>query len=1479
MRTLPDPAGGAAPPPPPPPWWRQAGRTAGAWAAKHRRPLILVAIVLLLIGATSGYLAWRYVEHRLEVRDTRLRAFVAYTSGDHATAQTLLRRYLRERPLDQHALQALGVSQLSTARTAAAALEAVGALEAALELDPRSYETRRTLLQAYLRIDHVEEALKLAEDLFNRYPRDPLPFIVLTQVDMRRGQFGAALARADGVLAGTILTDEMRDAAMLAKSRSLLAQGRLEDAAHWAEQLVKVSASNLEAQELYLNVSARLGRSPDELTRHARRLLDAHPEVVINQLLYAMACRAGALRAAQSGDTETAERLQQASMDQLAQVAKEKLTPVELRLLLGELQQVDGPQRVLNLLSDQIGRDDAPWVLLEFCRRSVLMGNHDAMVARLATAAPDAADLGPELLGLLALAQQRRGDTASAEQQAARLAAAAGDDPLARAWLVVLAQHGLKPESAPPDEQAVAALRDGLAKDPTSPFLHYILGGRLLRAGAVSEARQALGRAAAWAPYWAAPVLELARSMRASGEAGAALELANAAVRRQPDLPEPRIERLVSAAAAAGLLDDATVARLLGELEGLLGQAPTLAPLLGPARIQFMARQDRIDEAAAQWDELLALGDPPLPLLLALWDLDQRMQLGRRDAWLEAAQRYFPHEPAVAMAAAASRLGEGLNVALAVFDAAWQAAAPTDAWAWEQRRMALIERSDPAEALRRWRLLVEPADAPTYVLATAMESDAVWMDPGLVGAVLDRLEPALAHTDAFRLRRANYRLRFTADPVLQQAAAADLNLMVEAAPEQATPEALTLLADWSGAHGDTERELELLSRTARRRPTDAGLHLRLAERLRASGRDAAARQLVAAVQQVRSPDPLTTAWGVAQFLVDSNDAAAALDTVERAYRGLGVVEPIDGRLARLALAAGLPERARAQAQLLERRGGATDLAEAIRLYRTLGDAEAAKRAAATLQHNARGNGAALVLLGELAFEAGDGNGAIAAFEAAAAADPSQAGAWRALIRIALASGDTSTATQRVVAAAEALQWPGLRRLAARPALLEAASKRPELRPLLDQFLEPTAPPEAVEVLALAYAAWQDRPQGQALAQATAEAADALPQMPLACRMAIDAFAALNDWPAAAARADRLLMRLPQDAGAAEQVAVFAARMNRHADAARYARVWLARSADPTPPLLFLTDVLAAAGPAERTPERLRPVLELLGAPESRPQVAQLVLARMLRARSMTWAMSEVAPRLRNSRELRQAWMNVAGELEATPSAARAWLAAVQPAMPEPMDDRERLAYAQMLMALWQNTAETAYAEQFAQQIGGITVDSPLRPEADFALGSMHLLRGELEEGEGLLRRTLEARPDHLGALNNLAVLLLSRPGGFEEARVLASRARRLAPDHPSVLDTYAMILAGDGHEEEALALVEAALAKTPDNAEIRLQLAELNLRLGRHEVAMAQVRQVREQLQRAARLNPLIEQRLSAFAAALGTATPSRGPAANPPQP
>jgi putative PEP-CTERM system TPR-repeat lipoprotein len=115
--------------------------------------------------------------------------------------------------------------------------------------------------------------------------------------------------------------------------------------------------------------------------------------------------------------------------------------------------------------------------------------------------------------------------------------------------------------------------------------------------------------------------------------------------------------------------------------------------------------------------------------------------------------------------------------------------------------------------------------------------------------------------------------------------------------------------------------------------------------------------------------------------------------------------------------------------------------------------------------------------------------------------------------------------------------------------------------------------------------------------------------------------------------------------------------------------------------------------------------------------------------------------------------------------------------------------------------------------------------AEAALAEAHLRLGKWSEARDAYQRYLEKRPNDVGALNNLANVLLR----LDDPRALtvARQAHALAPADPDVADTLGWILVRRGEPAQALPYLRDARLRAPANAQIQYHLGVALHQLGR----------------------------------------------------
>jgi tetratricopeptide (TPR) repeat protein len=93
----------------------------------------------------------------------------------------------------------------------------------------------------------------------------------------------------------------------------------------------------------------------------------------------------------------------------------------------------------------------------------------------------------------------------------------------------------------------------------------------------------------------------------------------------------------------------------------------------------------------------------------------------------------------------------------------------------------------------------------------------------------------------------------------------------------------------------------------------------------------------------------------------------------------------------------------------------------------------------------------------------------------------------------------------------------------------------------------------------------------------------------------------------------------------------------------------------------------------------------------------------------------------------------------------------------------------------------------------------------FKLATIQDENGKMPQANSNYRRILEKMPNHVPALQKLALILSASPATMDEARKLAERAYGLNRNEPAIQDTYGWILVQSGDAKKGVPLLESAV--------------------------------------------------------------------------
>ena len=120
----------------------------------------------------------------------------------------------------------------------------------------------------------------------------------------------------------------------------------------------------------------------------------------------------------------------------------------------------------------------------------------------------------------------------------------------------------------------------------------------------------------------------------------------------------------------------------------------------------------------------------------------------------------------------------------------------------------------------------------------------------------------------------------------------------------------------------------------------------------------------------------------------------------------------------------------------------------------------------------------------------------------------------------------------------------------------------------------------------------------------------------------------------------------------------------------------------------------------------------------------------------------------------------------------------------------------------------------------------ISPEPLMALGDLRFQKGEYLSALKMYEEALTRSPDHVAAMNNIALLIADHGYDMGRAAELASRLYTRYPKEPAVADTMGWVLFKQGKLDQALPLLQFAAASVPDNPAHRYHYGAALLKAG-----------------------------------------------------
>lgn len=154
---------------------------------------------------------------------------------------------------------------------------------------------------------------------------------------------------------------------------------------------------------------------------------------------------------------------------------------------------------------------------------------------------------------------------------------------------------------------------------------------------------------------------------------------------------------------------------------------------------------------------------------------------------------------------------------------------------------------------------------------------------------------------------------------------------------------------------------------------------------------------------------------------------------------------------------------------------------------------------------------------------------------------------------------------------------------------------------------------------------------------------------------------------------------------------------------------------------------------------------------------------------------------------------------------------------QPADNQQRV---QLLLIEAQLLREAQRVEEAYQVLQQGLEKLPNHPDLLYETAMLAEKTGRHEISERLLRKLIQAKPDHAHAYNALGYSLLERNERIPEALELVEKALQLAPDDAAIMDSVGWGYYRSGKLDESVSMLRRAFAGNPD-PEVAAHLGEV----------------------------------------------------------
>ncbi|MEM1355111.1 MAG: hypothetical protein AAGH88_09525 [Planctomycetota bacterium] len=1050
-------------------------------------------------------------------------------------------------------------------------------------------------------------------------------------------------------------------------------------------------------------------------------------------------------------------------------------------------------------------------------------GAYDAAVQRFE--AGDMASARTDLIALAAICAKRSGQDELADRLLLHLH---GNGPQAKHWAAVLDALWSSPIRT---GELIAATQTALAGQPNNPHLLFILGDTLMGMGEPDAALVHLRTAARVRNAWAQPRYLIARIALGLGEYEQAAALAQGAQARQTNPVYADLE-----AAALALAADARDPSQVEQAAARIDQVHTQTPGASRSLVALVALYQRAnDPIATQQTVIKALGISPPPDLATLAEVARIVEPSNP----ELASQVRDRAEALYGQNAQTALDRAITLAMAgkVDDAAAflrQQTPEPAGLVWRQAMAEFLSFVRSPDAVAAWIELAELFPENFGVQRLAADKVPLGDHPAFAERVVKRMrETAGESSVGWRIARA--RLLLTGPQAETASAYREAGRLLlealETAPNRA--DALRLISLVYEMSGDMDAAITSMLRANHAEPDLHAAQYRLGTMLYQQKRF---REAQAPLLKVAGSERADLELRMnAMLMLGQQGELKVLIPIAKAMVGarIGGVQA-QVLLTEFYLSDGQLSQAQQMAEQLLLEPAPESIAYLIEYFERTNQPDRAEGTLALLDNVEMADSQRSEIRGLFATRRNDMESALRHFRDAAEAAPDQPRRWRTLVAMDLifnqpglairdaersrSLGINDPGIRAVLENSELLQTlavdPRFNRLAAavvsddenRAAALralstirQAAVQRTPLDTVAQQLAEQAI--ESPKFLPLQIATIQLMYQAQRYTDAAEFALQTMQRFPgdsESARLAAITLNASEDWRRSAIAADQWGKRAPEYRPYAAVILATAQReLTRYDDALETLAPYLDQARqDPGQHFGLISEYawcLAYLG-------RIDPAWELI-----QPQL-------------------ETGPR----------WRAIAGRIaaEALPRAshARDWLLITEQAVPAD-NLGERLVLAQACFdaaARLDDDALLAKSRELVEQVVQLA-DPPI--EAWFLRGVITEASGDLQAAEESYRKLLQINPQTDLALNNLAMVLLTRGSKSAEAIRLAEQATRIRPEEANYFDTLAKACLANRQLDRAMRAIDRAIELDRFNGVWRLTQADILEAMGEFEQA------------------------------------------------